>query len=151
MALPGQGAWRETLRSVRGSPSGLLGVLVFAVRLQGRVDLLAKGLHLGRVRESLGVCEGAGTAVQSPLGSCPRNPQTHWDEAALHGRPTLPLAGHLTLAQSLSSCPSAPPSEKGADLPCQLLAITAIGSTLKASAALGLRPSDPKEGFTVSS
>lgn len=61
----GQGG-HETLRPPEGggragdSPSRLLGVLVFAVRLQGRVDLLPQRLDLGRVREPLGVCRGRG-------------------------------------------------------------------------------------------
>lgn len=38
-----------------GSPARLLRVLVLAVRLQGRVHLLPQRLHLGRVREPLGV------------------------------------------------------------------------------------------------
>lgn len=70
-----RGARRETARSTQagrgGSPPRLLRVLVFAVRLQGRVHLLPQRLHLGRVREPLGVCEEAGAAGQSPSPKLP--------------------------------------------------------------------------------
>lgn len=65
--LPGAGAWTRGPEG-QDSPSWLLGILVFAVSLQGCVHLLPQRLHLGRVREPLGVCE-EGAAGQSPSPS----------------------------------------------------------------------------------
>lgn len=56
-----------------GSPPRLLWVLVFAVCLQGCVDLLPQCLHLSWVREPLGICEEEGATGQSPSpGKLPR-------------------------------------------------------------------------------
>lgn len=77
-ALPGQAGCTQDPEAPagprgrgQGSPPWLLGVLVFAVGLQRRVHLLPQRLHLGRVREPLGVCEEEGAAGENPSSRKP--------------------------------------------------------------------------------
>lgn len=83
----GRRSGSSPLRAVAAadSPSRLLGVLVFAVGLQGRVDLLPQGLHLGRVREPLGVCEGEGPQSEPSPGKLARTWALGWLPAAPPG------------------------------------------------------------------
>ena len=112
---PGQGA------RAAGSPSRLLRVLVLAVCLQGRVDLLPQGLHLRWVREPLGVCRGRGCGSEALAREAARDTRAlrrapRSDEAGSRGRalgPDLPLAGHGTPGPSLDFATQLP--HRGSD------------------------------------
>lgn len=114
-AWPGQGPGRRLSphRAAAGSPPGLLRVLVFAVRLQGCVDLLPQRLHLSRVREPLGVCEEEGAPGQSPSPgklpgpACPGSSEKAPSTQHLRWGPVCPQGHRL-------DCPGSRPSALGA-------------------------------------